>query len=120
MGKPYSDHPVYRAMSAILAQADHPEAKSINLSLSDSGSMSIDCGLHPGFSNGAFVIGGCSHGGANLPEIWFEEECYAAARQLAAALSAWADWDEDRYEATLAALDEAVKDTTPSDKEGGL
>lgn len=115
MSKPYSDHPVYQAMAAILAQADHPEAKSIDLALSYSGGMSIDCGLHPGFSDGAFVIGGRSHGGTNLPEIWFEEECYAAARQLAAALSAWADWDEAKYKKVF----EGAAESAPASSDGG-
>jgi hypothetical protein len=113
MGKPYSDHPVYRAMAAILAQSDHPEAKSIDLSLSYCGDMSISCGLHPGFSDGAFVIGGSSHGGENHPEIFFVEEGWAAARQLAAALSAWADWDEAKYTAMLNGADDE-----PVDKDG--
>ena len=108
MGSPYSDHPVYQAMAAILAQPNHPEAKTIDLSLSYAGPQSIGCGLHPGFSDGTFVIGASSRGSDDSPEIYFVEECYQAARQLAAALSAWADWDEAKYMAVFNGSDSAA------------
>lgn len=81
------DHPIYKAMTALLEQKSYAR---LDIGPFNCGELNV--GLHAGYEDNALVIGVGEHIDDSAVVFLNDPAEATTARELAAAMLAWADW----------------------------